>query len=103
MASAAMDAIDLIVTPFLTLLVGVSLALFCIGPVLHAAEHVVLVAVEALLILPLGLGGALYGSFGQLLGIFGIHHILNCLEIIMLAQADYFQIPAQTNRPHPGP
>lgn len=80
------DAIDLIVTPFLTLLVGVSLALFCIGPVLHAVENIVLVAVEALLTLPLGLGGALYGSFGQLLGIFGIHHILNFLEISMLAQ-----------------
>lgn len=80
------DAIDLIVTPFLTLLVGISLALFCIGPVLHAVENLVLVAVEHLLFLPFGLGGAIYGSFGQLLGIFGIHHILNFLEISMLAQ-----------------
>ncbi len=43
-------------------------------------------AVEFLLNLPLGIGGLIYGSFGQLLGIFGIHHILNFLEISMLAQ-----------------
>ena len=42
--------------------------------------------VEKLLFLPFGIGGLLYGSFGQLLGIFGIHHILNFLEISMLAQ-----------------
>lgn len=40
---------------------------------------------RGLLTLPFGIGGLLYGSFGQLLGIFGIHHILNFLEISMLA------------------
>ena len=58
------DAIDLIVT----------------------VESGVLFAVEHLLFLPMGIGGFLYGCFGQLLGIFGIHHILNFLEISMLAQ-----------------
>lgn len=80
------DAIDLIVTPFVTLLVGISLAMFLIGPVLHMVETGVLVLVENLLFLPFGIGGLIYGSFGQLLGIFGIHHILNFLEISMLAQ-----------------
>lgn len=80
------DAIDLIVTPFLTLLVGSILALFGIGPLLHYVESGVLILVENLLFLPLGIGGFLYGCFGQLLGIFGIHHILNFLEISMLAQ-----------------
>lgn len=80
------DAIDLIVTPFVTLLVGIVLALFGIGPLLHYIESGVLVLVENLLFLPLGIGGFLYGCFGQLLGIFGIHHILNFLEISMLAQ-----------------
>lgn len=79
------DAVDLIVTPFVTLLVGSALAMFLIGPVLHMVENVVLVLVEKLLFLPMGLGGLLYGSFGQTLGIFGIHHILNFLEISMLA------------------
>lgn len=79
------DALDLILTPFLTLLIGMTVALFAIGPALHSVETGVLFVVEKLLQLPLGLGGLLYGSFGQLLGIFGIHHILNFLEISMLA------------------
>ena len=80
------DAVDLIVTPFITLLVGIVLALFVLGPILHYVENGVLFVVENLLFLPLGIGGLLYGCFGQLLGIFGIHHILNFLEISMLAQ-----------------
>lgn len=80
------DAIDLIVTPFLTLLVGILLAMFALGPILHTVENGVLFVVEGLLTLPMGIGGLIYGSFGQLLGIFGIHHILNFLEISMLAQ-----------------
>lgn len=80
------DAIDLIVTPFVTLLVGIVLALFVLGPILHTVENGVLFVVEGILTLPMGIGGLLYGSFGQLLGIFGIHHILNFLEISMLAQ-----------------
>lgn len=79
------DAIDLIVTPFLTLLVGVSLALFIFGPILHTLELGVLAVVEMVIFMPFGIGGFLYGCFGQLLGIFGVHHILNLLEINMLA------------------
>lgn len=80
------DAIDLIVTPFLTLLVGILMAMFVLGPILHTVENGVLFVVEGLLTLPMGIGGLIYGSFGQLLGIFGIHHILNFLEISMLAK-----------------
>ncbi len=79
------DALDLIITPFLTLLLGLVVALFILGPILHGLENVILVVVRSLLFLPFGIGGLLYGSFGQLLGIFGIHHILNFLEISMLA------------------
>ena len=56
------DAVDLIVTPFVTLLVGAMLALFCIGPVLHGVENIVLVVVEKLLFLPFGIGGLIYGD-----------------------------------------
>ena len=80
------DAVDLIVTPFLIMLVGVTLALFVIGPILHYVENGVLAVVQFIIFLPFGLGGFLYGCFGQLLGIFGIHHVLNFLEISMLAQ-----------------
>ena len=83
------DSLDLIITPFLTMLSGIVLALFVIGPVFHQVELVVLAVVEWLLVLPLGLGGLVYGCFGQLLGIFGIHHILNFLEISMLSQTGW--------------
>lgn len=79
------DSLNLIFVPFLTLLVSITLALFIIGPVFHSVENYVLMIVERILTLPLGIGGFLYGCFGQLLGIFGIHHILNLLEINMLA------------------
>lgn len=57
------DSLDLILTPFLTLLVGIVLALFVLGPILHTVENYVLYAVETLLTLPLGIGGLIYGSF----------------------------------------
>lgn len=80
------DAIDLILRTFLTSLVGLILGIFIIGPIFHEVEVYVLSAVEFLLALPFGIGGLIYGSFGQLLGILGIHHILSLLEINMLAQ-----------------
>ncbi|PFN83864.1 PTS beta-glucoside transporter subunit EIIBCA [Bacillus sp. AFS076308] len=83
------DSLDLILTPFLTLLFGITLALFVIGPIFHEVELLVLYAVQFLLELPFGIGGLIYGSFGQLLGIFGIHHILNFLEINMLSQTGW--------------
>lgn len=83
------DALDLILTPFLTLLSGLILALFLIGPILHGVETGVLQAIEFLLNLPFGIGGLVYGSFGQLLPIFGIHHIVNFLEITMLSQSGW--------------
>lgn len=76
------------------MLSGSLLALFVIGPVFHQVELIVLAVVEWLLKLPVDLGGLVYGCFGQLLGIFGIHHILNFLEISMLSQTGW-------NRPNP--
>lgn len=78
------DVIDLIVTPFLTLLVGSILGLLVLGPILHMVENVMLMGVEALIDLPFGIGGLLLGVLVQLMVIFGIHHILNFLEISML-------------------
>ena len=79
------NSLDLILRPFMTLLCGLVLGLFVIGPIFHEVEVYVLAIVAFLLTLPFGIGGLIYGSFGQLLGIFGIHHILNLLEINMLA------------------
>ena len=92
------DAIDLIVTPFLTLLFGIVIALFAIGPVLHAVEQVILVVVENVIFLPFGIGGFLYGCFGQLLGIFGIHHILNFLDVAQAGAVLAVAIKAASNK-----
>ncbi|WP_454191092.1 PTS transporter subunit EIIC [Paenibacillus sp. Marseille-Q7038] len=83
------NSLDLILTPFLTLLSSIILALFMIGPIFHEIKILVLHGVEFLLLLPFGLGGLLYGSFSQLLGIFGIHHIISFLEINMLTQTGW--------------
>ncbi|MTB64014.1 PTS sugar transporter subunit IIA [Streptococcus sp. zg-86] len=80
------DSLDLILRPFLTLLTGLILGIVIIGPIFHSVEIYVLNTVEFLLTLPFGIGGLIYGSFGQLLGILGIHHILSLLEINMLAR-----------------
>jgi len=78
------DAFDLIITPFLTLLVMITLSLFIIGPIFHSAEEVILDATVTLLSLPLGLSGLIIGFFNQIIVITGVHHIFNMLEIQLL-------------------
>ena len=79
------DVIDLLVTPFVTLLVMSILGLFIIGPVFHVVENYILLGTKALLNLPFGLGGFLIGGVHQLIVVSGVHHIFNLLEIQLLA------------------
>ena len=79
------DVIDLLVTPFVTLLVMSILGLFVIGPVFHIVENYILIATKAILGLPLGLGGFLIGGVHQLIVVSGVHHIFNLLEVQLLA------------------
>ena len=83
------NALDLILVPFLTLLSAIVIALFIIGPIFHGLELLVLQGVTFILELPFGIGGLIYGSFSQLLGIFGVHHIISFLEINMLTQTGW--------------
>ncbi|MDQ0415215.1 sucrose-specific PTS transporter subunit IIBC [Mesobacillus stamsii] len=78
------DAFDLIVTPFLTLLVMITLALFVIGPIFHTVENVILDATVAILDLPFGISGLLIGSLNQIIVVTGVHHVFNMLEISLL-------------------
>lgn len=80
------EAIDLIVTPFVTLLVMIILGLFAIGPIFHSLEEVVLNATTFLLDLPLGIAGLVIGFFNQIIVVTGVHHIFNFLEIQLLEQ-----------------
>ena len=79
------DVLDLLVTPFVTLLVMSILGLFLIGPVFHVVENYILLGTKAVLSLPFGLGGLLIGGVHQIIVVSGVHHIFNLLEIQLLA------------------
>ncbi|MFP7255733.1 sucrose-specific PTS transporter subunit IIBC [Terribacillus goriensis] len=78
------EALDLILTPFLTLTVMITLGLFAIGPIFHSLEDLVLTGTLAVLDLPFGIAGLLIGSLNQLVVVTGVHHIFNFLEIQLL-------------------
>ena len=79
------DVLDLLVTPFVTLLVMSILGLFVIGPVFHVVENYILLGTKAILNLPFGLGGFLIGGVHQVIVVSGVHHIFNLLEVQLLA------------------
>ncbi|HEY4552813.1 MAG TPA: sucrose-specific PTS transporter subunit IIBC [Bacillaceae bacterium] len=83
------EALDLIVTPFLTLLIMITLALFVIGPIFHSLEEVILNITVAVLSWPLGLSGLLIGALNQVIVITGVHHIFNLLEIQLLEKFSF--------------
>lgn len=82
-------ALDLILTPFISLLAMLLLALFLVGPVFHEAEMLLLHAVEWILNLPFGLGGLIYGGLNQIIVVTGLHHALNLIEIQLLAETGW--------------
>lgn len=79
------DVLDLIVTPFVTLLVGIILGLLCVGPIMHVIESGILALFQALVYAPYGIGGVIVGGLQQVIVVTGIHHIFNALEINLLA------------------
>ncbi|MEB4781036.1 sucrose-specific PTS transporter subunit IIBC [Paenibacillus jamilae] len=83
------EALDLILTPFLTLLLTLVLGLFVIGPIFHEVEVLILSAVTAILKLPFGIGGFIYGGINQIIVVTGLHHALNLIEIQMLVDGGW--------------
>ena len=79
------DVLDLLVVPFLTVLVMSVLGLFIIGPIFHSLENVILAATKAILALPFGLAGLILGGIHQLIVVTGVHHIFNLLEAQLIA------------------
>ncbi|HEL1644329.1 TPA: PTS glucose transporter subunit IIA [Streptococcus suis] len=79
------EVLDLLVTPFVTLFVMSILGLFVIGPVFHVVENYILAATQAILNLPMGLGGLLIGGVHQVIVVSGVHHIFNFLEAQLVA------------------
>ena len=79
------EVLDLLVTPFVTLLVMSILGLFLIGPIFHVVEEYILAVTQAILHLPFGLGGFLIGGVHQVIVVSGVHHIFNFLEAKLVA------------------
>ncbi len=79
------DIIDLIVTPFLTLLVSMVLGILIVGPIMHSLETSIFGAVSAFLQMPMGIGGFIVGGLQQVIVVFGVHHVFNALEVQLLA------------------
>ncbi|HGI7280210.1 TPA: sucrose-specific PTS transporter subunit IIBC [Streptococcus pyogenes] len=79
------EALDLLVTPFLTFAIMSILGLFVIGAVFHSLENLVLAGTQAVLHLPFGIAGLIVGGIQQLIVVTGIHHIFNFLEAQLIA------------------
>ncbi|ALC88547.1 PTS sugar transporter subunit IIA [Bacillus sp. FJAT-18017] len=80
------EVLDLIVTPFLTLLVMIILSLLIIGPIFHTVEQGILTVATNVLSWPFGISGLLLGGLNQLIVITGVHHVFNMLEIQLLSE-----------------
>ncbi|OCA82242.1 PTS sugar transporter subunit IIA [Bacillus sp. FJAT-27225] len=80
------EVLDLIVTPFLTLLVMIILSLLIIGPIFHTVEQGILHVAIEVLSWPFGISGLLLGGLNQLIVITGVHHVFNMLEIQLLSE-----------------
>lgn len=79
------EMIDLFVTPLVTVIVTGYLTLTIIGPVFSWLESGVLTAMQWLIALPFGIGGALCGGLYAPTVVAGIHHMYNALEAGLLS------------------
>lgn len=79
------DVLDLIVTPFITLLISMILGLLVVGPIMHNAEQLIFGAIKMFMSLPFGIGGLIIGGVHQLIVVTGVHHALNALEVELLS------------------
>ena len=83
------NALDLIITPFVTVLLSLCMGLFVVGPIFHSVEMVLVDIVSFLFRLPLGIGGLIWGALCQVIVITGVHHALNLVEIEMLSKTGW--------------
>lgn len=79
------NVLDLIITPFVTLLISMFLGLLLVGPVLHEVEFGIFSVAKAFIGLPFGLGGLIIGGTQQAIVVTGMHHIFLALETELLA------------------
>lgn len=83
------NALDLIMTPFLVMLVTFLVVILGIGPVMHVVELKLVQIVELLIHIPFGIGGFIIGATYPLLVITGLHHTYTMIETSLLANTGF--------------
>jgi len=78
------QVMDLVVTPFLTLIVTIGIIFFILGPIIQTLESAVISLLVSVINAPFGIGYMLFGGLQQLLVITGLHHSLGIIEINLL-------------------
>lgn len=86
------SSLDLIFTPFITMLVTVVVALFGFAPVVHWLEMGLIALTQAVMNLPLGIGGFFVGATYPLAVITGLHHMYVVIETSLLANTGFNQL-----------
>ncbi|AUM62727.1 PTS transporter subunit EIIC [Spiroplasma monobiae] len=74
-------SVNIIFTPFLTIVVSLLVALLVLGPILLLVENGILIGTEAILNIPFGLGTGIIAGVLQAIVITGCHQVLQGLEI----------------------
>ncbi len=83
------NALDLIMTPFVVMLVTFLVTILGIGPVMHMVELKLVQIVELLIHIPFGIGGFIIGATYPLLVITGLHHTYTMIETSLLANTGF--------------
>lgn len=83
------NALDLIMTPFVVMLVTFLIVILGVGPVMHVVELKLVSIVEFLVHLPFGVGGFVIGATYPLLVITGLHHTYTMIETSLLANTGF--------------
>ncbi|MDE6930087.1 MAG: PTS transporter subunit EIIC, partial [Lachnospiraceae bacterium] len=83
------NALDLIMTPFVVMLVTFLAVILGIGPVMHIIELKLVAIVEFLVTIPFGIGGFIIGATYPLLVITGLHHTYTMIETSLLANTGF--------------
>ena len=79
------NAMDLIFTPFVVILLSIAIALLLLGPLVHGFEHYAVMAIQQFLSLPAGIGGLLIGFIYPIAVMTGMHHMFIMIETSLIA------------------
>lgn len=83
------EVLDLILTPFITLLISLIAGLVFVGPILLGIEKLITDLVVYFLQIPYGIGGLIYGGAIQFMAVTGMHHTIVPITIAMVTDTGF--------------